>query len=499
MITVSGIYNELKADQIGESQTVLYRFIGLCLLSLIFSTQGMAQVSRFSPAEKRWLAERQDLRVGVVEMTPPILYFDGSQTKGLVSDYLRALGDKLGLQLLIRQFSDQGALLKALRKGDVDVIGALVHSDAAPPNLHFSRPYLNLPAALFATDRIADKGLTALDGLEISVVAGSIWEDGIPHLLPTLTVMAFKDLDQALNAVIADRAQAYLGDAASVEHLLATSDSYDDLKEMMRLDLTVDVAMATLFSESVLHSLLQKGLDRLTTADMKDIWHNWKSIEAPVRQGSNLVSYILWGLFLVLWSIILAWAVRLHSQKALAHHRSKTRRSIKRLRRRENLLKQKILTLKNKAKRYRYSAKAMRKQVDFMNEVLPSCSWSWDPSENICQWDDEMYRLAGLNRGGFTPDPVSILNLVHEQDKRKFTQLFDSDNREEMRISYRLLLADGGQRRVLDYSHFVAGDSEDSGKRVGICWNVDDYFSSDGVLLPIPDMGGSSIMTEPAE
>jgi ABC-type amino acid transport substrate-binding protein len=499
MIKASGIYNAPKVDQIGESQTVLYRFIGLCLLGFIFSTQGMAQVSRFSLAEKRWLVEHQDLRVGVIEMTPPILYFDGSQSKGLVADYLRALGDKLGLQLQIRQFSDQGTLLKALREGDVDVVGALVHSDTASPDLHFSRPYLNLPAALFATEKIADKGLTALEGLEISVVAGSIWEDGIPHLLPSLNVMAFKDLDHALNAVIADRAQAYLGDAASVNHLLATSGSYDGLKEMMRLDLTVDLAMATLFSESVLHSLLQKGLDRLTREDMNDIWYNWKSVEAPVSQGSILVTYIMWGLFLVLWSVILAWSVRLHSQKALAHHRIKTKRSIKRLRRRESLLKQKILTLKNKAKHYRYSAKAMRKQVDFMNEVLPSCSWSWDPSDKTCQWDDEMYHLAGRKRGIFTPDPESILNIVHEQDKQQFAQLFDIDNRDEIRVSYRLLLADGGQRRVLDYSYFVPGDSEGSGKRMGICWDVDIFFRSDGILLPIPDMGGSSIMTKSAE
>jgi ABC-type amino acid transport substrate-binding protein len=456
----------------------------------------MAQVSRFSPAEKGWLTEHQDLRVGVVEMTPPILYFERSQCKGLAADYLRALADKLGLQLLIRHFSDHAALLKALREGEVDVIGALVHTDSAPPDLHFSRPFLSLPAALFATDKFADKGLTALDGLEVSVVAGSIWEEWIPHVLPSLNVMAFNDLDQALNAVITDRAQAYLGDAASVNHLITGSAGYDGLKEMMRLDLSVDVAMATLFSNSVLHSLLQKGLDRLSKEDMTDIWYNWQGIEAPVKQGGNLVMNILWGLFLGLWSLILAWAVRLHSQKALTHHRMKTKRSIKRLRHRENLLKQKLIGLKHKTKRYRHRAKSLRQQVDFMSEVLPSCSWSWDPSEKACQWDDEMYLMAGQERGAFRPDPASILNLVHPQDKHLIAQLFDSNNRDEMRISYRLLLAGGGERRVLDYSHFVPGDTEDSGKRVGICWNVDDFFNSNLDLMAVSGTGDSSVVME---
>lgn len=437
----------------------------------------MAQATRFSPAEKGWLTEHQDLRVGVIGMTPPILYFEGSQCKGLVADYMRALADKLGLQLLIRHFPDQAVLLKALREGEVDVVGAVVVTDEAPPELHLSRPYLSLPAALFASDRMADKGLTALDGLEVSVLAGSVWEDGLPYLLPSLNIMAFNDLDQALNAVIADRAQAYLGDAASVNYLLDTSDGYDGLKEMMRLDSTVDVAFATLFSDSALHNLLQKGLDRLSEEDMHDIWYNWQGIEAPVTQGGHLLAYLLWGVFLVLWSLVLAWVVRLHSQKALTHHRVKTKRSIKRLRHRENLLKQKLMGLKHKIKRYRHRAKILRQQVDFIDEVLPSCSWSWDPTDGVCQWDDEMYLMAGQERGEFTPEPAMILNLVHEQDKPMIARLFDSDNRDEIRISYRLLLSDGRERRVLDYSHFVADDAGDSGKRVGICWDIDHFFN----------------------
>ncbi|MBT2990978.1 MAG: transporter substrate-binding domain-containing protein [Candidatus Thiodiazotropha sp. (ex Ctena orbiculata)] len=477
---------------------MLYRLLGLCLLGFAVVTQAGTQVARFNPAEKGWLADHQDLRIGVVEMTPPILYFDGSQTKGLVPDYLRSLAEKLGLQLDIVHFDDQEALFAALRSGEVDVMGAALQGETMPADLHCTRPYLSLPAALFATGRIADQGLTALDGLEVSVVAGSIWEDGIPHLLPSLNVMAFNDLGQALRAVLSDRAQAYLGDAASVNHLIATSTGYEGLKEMMRLDMTVDVAMATLYSEPVLQSLLQKGLDRLSTRDMQDIWYNWQGLEAPVKQNSKLLSLTLWGVFILLWSLLIGWVVRKHSQKALAHHRSKTRRSISRLRRRENLLKQKLITLKQKTKRYRIRAKSLRQQVDFLHEVLPSCSWSWDPEEVSCQWDDEMYALAGQERGAFTPDPASILRLAHEQDREQIAQLFEAENRNEIRVSYRLLLADGQLRRVLDYSHYVPGENNGPGRRVGICWDVDIFFNN-GVQLPDSGLAESSLEIESTE
>ncbi|MEW8507399.1 MAG: transporter substrate-binding domain-containing protein [Candidatus Thiodiazotropha sp.] len=477
---------------------MLCRLLGLCLLGIALVTQAATQIARFNPAEKEWLADHQELRVGVVEMTPPILYFDGSMSKGLAADYLRSLAVKLGLQLRIVHFEDQETLLAALRNSEVDVIGAAIVGGTVTADLHLSRPYLNFPAALFATERVADQGLTALDGLEVSVVAGSVWEDGIPHLLPSLNVMAFNDLEQALRAVLSDRAQAYLGDTASVSHLIATSTGYDELKEMMRLDTTVDVALATLYSEPVLQSLLQKGLDRLSAEDMQDIWYNWQGLEAPVQQNSRLLTFTLLGLFILVWSLLIGWAVRQHSKRALAHHRSKTRRSISRLRRREGLLKKKLMNLKQKTKRYRVRAKVLRQQIDFLHEVLPSCSWSWDPAEASCQWDDEMYALCGQQKGAFTPDRESILNLVHEQDRERFVMLFDADNRDEMHISYRLLMADGQVRRVLDYSHYVPGDSGDSGRRVGICWDVDVFFNADGKPLEI-GVGESSLEIESAE
>ncbi len=477
---------------------MLHRFLGLCLLGFVFVSQVAAQVARYNPAEKEWLAEHQSLRAGVVEMTPPILYFEGSQSKGLAPDYLRALADKLGLQLEIRHFPDQEALLTALRNGEVDVIGAAIHSKNSPSYLIFSRPYLNLPAALFTTGRVADNELTALDGLEVSVVAGTVWEDGIPHLLPTLNIMAFNDLGQALQAVLSDRAQAYLGDTASVKYLIKTSGGYEGLKEMMRLDLTVDVALATLFSQPVLQSLLQKGLDRLSTEDMHNIWYNWEGVEAPVEQSSRALLYTFWGFFVLLWSLLLAWGVRVHSKKALAHHRTKTQRSIRRLRRRENLLKQKLVSMKQKTKRYHARTKSLRHQIEFLNEVMPSCAWSWDPSEASCHWDDEMYAMAGQERGEFNPDPAAIMNLVHEEDRGQIARLFDTDDQGEIRISYRLLLADGRVRRVLDYSHYVPADSENPGRRVGICWDVDNFFNLNAAS-PDDDRDESPLEVEPSD
>ncbi|MCW4230653.1 MAG: ABC transporter substrate-binding protein, partial [Candidatus Thiodiazotropha taylori] len=81
-----------------SSRTLLIK-LGIGLLGLFLVGQAVAQVSRYSLAEKAWLDDRQNLRVGVVEISAPILYFEAGQTMGLAADYLRALAAKLGLNL----------------------------------------------------------------------------------------------------------------------------------------------------------------------------------------------------------------------------------------------------------------------------------------------------------------------------------------------------------------------------------------------------------------
>ena len=453
---------------------MLLRKLGLCLLGVLLTDQALAQVSRFSLAEKDWLDRHDTLKVGTLEMTAPILFYEGGQPMGLAADYLRALAAKLGLYLDVVKFSDQKRLMSALREGDVDLIGAAVHTATSPGDLHFSRPYLNLPAALYARGKIAGRGLAGLEGLEVSVLAGSIWEEALPHYMPGLRTKSAANLHLALKSVQDGESEVYLGDAASVNHLLK-SGQYNGLSERQRLDLTLDVSLATHAAEPTLHSLLQKAMDRLSEDEIHEIWNNWPGVERPLPYQSEFLKFMLWGVLLVLWSLLLVWVVKKRSKRGLEHHRSKTRRSIKRLRHREELLKHKLMHIKHKAKRYRNRSKSLRRQIDFMNEVLPSASWNWNPATGECAWEDDMFELTGLDKETFTPARESILERLPEQDKGLLENLFRDEHRDASRISFRLQLPDGREKHLLQYSHYVSDESDNGGRRVGLCWNIADY------------------------
>jgi ABC-type amino acid transport substrate-binding protein len=444
------------------------------LLGLLLAGSVSAQVSRYSLAEKAWLDEHQTLKVGVVEISAPILFFEAGQAMGLAADYLRVLSYKLGLDLDLVKYNSVDALTAGLRSGEVDLIGAMVHSIASPADLHFSRPYISLPTALYAMQKLSAKQLAGLQGQQVAVMAGSIWDELLPQYIPDIQIKPFATVESALKAVVDGRIPVYLGDTSSVDYLLAEG-RVKQLKATRQLDLTMDVAIATHASSPALHSLLQKAMDRISLDELHEIWNHWPEVEHTLPNHSNFFAYLLWGLLLVAWSVILIWVVNKRAKQGLEHHRSKTRRSIKRLRRREELLKHKLMELKQKTKRYRNRAKSLRRQVDFTNGMLPCASWSWDPAKGECLWEEDMYALVGLEEDTFKPTCESFLELVHPQDRELLTPLFTENGTEPSKLNYRMLLPDETELWLLQYSHMVGSEESGDNKRVSICWRIDHY------------------------
>ncbi|MGH8973305.1 MAG: diguanylate cyclase domain-containing protein, partial [Acidimicrobiia bacterium] len=77
-------------------------------------------------------------------------------------------------------------------------------------------------------------------------------------------------------------------------------------------------------------------------------------------------------------------------------------------------------------------------------------SWDWDLASGTLTWSHELYRLFGVDPGGFTPSPEAFLSRVHPEDR-------DAVDREIRRIleagipyarDFRVLLPEGAVRWV---------------------------------------------------
>jgi ABC-type amino acid transport substrate-binding protein len=432
---------------------------------------------RYSLAEKHWLDQHQTLHIGVVEQTAPLLFYAGSSNpQGLVADYLRALTLHLGLQLEVTRYADGAQLMNALRNRDVDVLGAWPVGYNEKAKVLLSRPYLNLPVALYGKSHPPSLGLSSLRGKSIAVLQGGVWEQ-LPQIVPDLTITPYSTLREALQAAAHGRVYAYLGDAASADYLLKRQ-PIDDL-ESLPLDLSHDLALATRSDSPELLSLLQKGLDRIGPDELQEIWHRWPGVERPQDLAKELPSLWFWLPLLVVWSALLLWGVNRYAVKKEHARHARLKKAIRRIQRREKRLKEKLLGLKEKALKYRRESRQHRQRLQLMSEVMPSAAWVWEPTAQHCQWDEQMYALFRQDPGHFEPTPDAILELVHTEDRAQVAALFRQPEAEsESRISYRLVLPDEGVRWLLDFSHYSIDQAGGGEQRIGMCWDITDYLRS---------------------
>ncbi len=458
-------------------------------LFLLFCLMGPGLVSsqplRYNLAEKRWLDQHQTLHLGVVEQTPPILFYaGGSNPQGLVADYLRAVAMHLGLQLEITRYPGWLQLAAALRDGEVDAMGGwpvgFDHTGSVLP----SRPYLYLPVALYGVSEIPAAGLPGLRGETLAVLKGTIWEQ-LAQIAPDVTVTPYPTLEQALQSAANGHVYAYLGDAASADYLLKRQ-SIGDVEQQMQLDLTYDLALATRPGSPELLSLLQKGLDRIGPDELQEIWHRWPGVERPQPYSSGITSMLLLIPLALVWSALLVWGVNRYLARKESMRHIKLKQTIRRLQRREKRLKEKLISLKQKTLDYRGESRQHRERLHLMEDVLPSAAWVWEPSTAQCQWDERMYALFRVDSDQFDPTPDAILERVHAEDRVQVAALFHQPEGEtESRLTYRVLLPDGEIRWLLDFSYYSIDQTGGGAQRIGLCWDITDYLHS-------PEGGGDA-------
>lgn len=77
--------------------------------------------------------------------------------------------------------------------------------------------------------------------------------------------------------------------------------------------------------------------------------------------------------------------------------------------------------------------------------------FTFEPATDTWQWDDEVYRIHGLEPGPVHPNTEFVLASKHPDDRERVRALLDRVVRtgESFSLSYRLVAADGTEKRVV--------------------------------------------------
>ncbi|KAB0566574.1 bifunctional diguanylate cyclase/phosphodiesterase [Pseudomonas palleroniana] len=281
------------------------------LLSLLTWT-ATAGALTLSDDERSWLADHQELRLGVDASWPPFEYRDeNGRYQGLAADYVRLIQDRLGVRINLIEPANWTAVLEQAKHNQLDLLPGIMSTPERQSYMAFTRPYLDFPIVILAhVGGAKPRDLKGLYGLKIAVV-----ENYAPHELlrthhPDLNLVAMPNVSSTLQALATDEVDAVVGDLASSVWSLRQL-KLDGLYVSGETPYRYQLAMGVPRDEKILVGILDKVLADLSPDETDAIQQHWVGSVADHR--TFWVDLLTYGLpAVLLLSTVLAIVIRIN-------------------------------------------------------------------------------------------------------------------------------------------------------------------------------------------
>ncbi len=241
-----------------------------------------------TPEEESWLAAHKKIVVGGETDWAPFDFVDQTgQYAGMANDYLKDIGQKLGIEVEIITGPSWGELLSMIRRKEIDVLPAIYHSQEREAFVHFTDPYLKLTEFIFI--RSDNQNITSMVDLQdktIVVVKGYTIEAEMLANYPTYDLITAPTIQDALKKLITGAADAFIGDIISTSY---------NIKELSLVGIRPAAAvpfpgpsvhMAVRKDWPVLRSLIDKALKMIPEGEHETIKNKWISFaEKKIEQS----------------------------------------------------------------------------------------------------------------------------------------------------------------------------------------------------------------------
>jgi len=144
--------------------------------------------------EQAWLREHKEIRLGVDPAWHPMEFIDQKgQHKGISSDYVRLLNERLGLKMQMVPNLTWKQVIDAVFHRDVDVLPGVAKTQEREKHLTYTEPYMYIDWVIVShTDTPTINSLADLKGRLIAVNEGYVSHQRIKKNYPEIPLLLEK-------------------------------------------------------------------------------------------------------------------------------------------------------------------------------------------------------------------------------------------------------------------------------------------------------------------
>jgi signal transduction histidine kinase/CheY-like chemotaxis protein/HPt (histidine-containing phosphotransfer) domain-containing protein len=285
----------------------------LVLLLLLSGTLYAASSLQFSREEYQFLEEHQTVQLGIDPKFVPFEYLnDEGIHSGIAADLLSLISERTGLSFEYDPTLNWTETTRKAEEGSIDVLSAVGYTKERSAYLTYLPAYIHFQRAIIIQkSNTSVTSFSDLEGRQVAVQRGSSHE-GFLTSYPSITPRFYDTVEEALLAVNRGEEVAFVGNEATSAYLSRSL----GLTELTIIPISEDAEqtlhIAVQRSKPILASILRKGFDSVSEAELAQILNRWISYETKIDYWPIIrVAIIFAIIILVVFALSSFWIIRL--------------------------------------------------------------------------------------------------------------------------------------------------------------------------------------------
>ena len=248
-----------------------------------------------TPQEQDWLKNRKGVVTLAIDNTyPPLNYLnDKGELVGANVDYIRLMGQRLGIHIVFEGSTWPKAIEKALAHEVDGVVNASVIEERKP-YLYFSKPYGIYPQGLLTRDdEPSIENLSTFSGRKVAAKIDSAQLAYLRDRHPDITLVGIKTLSEGYTLLLQKEVDGIFDDVAVMYH--ETAKRHLRNLKFSYIDEEIEIGRAHIgvnSDEPLLLTILNKGVESLTEKDHESIQNKslWANLSGDQTAGKMTIA-----------------------------------------------------------------------------------------------------------------------------------------------------------------------------------------------------------------
>lgn len=230
--------------------------------------------------ERNWIKENPVVSVASDIDFPPIEYVDkDGNFQGLTVDYLNRISDILGIRFEADNKSTWSTSVQKVLNSELQMFSAAGVTPERKKMVTFTTPYLQLPMVIFALDSVPFvDGISGLIGKKVAVVKSYAVVDYLKSGNLGLDIVEVSSVEEGLKRVKSRDVDAYIGSILVTGHIIREK-GFTHIRVAGETPYKNGISMAARHDLPILHSILQKALNTISSEERGRILRNWVGLQ----------------------------------------------------------------------------------------------------------------------------------------------------------------------------------------------------------------------------